>query len=119
MHSVVNESLDALNDPHVVATGLFSYLTQPGMTAMMPIPSIPGAPPLKSGTPRATAPLAGADTDGCWPRTVTVSPRSRICARAVSFRELSHERRLLNSQPLPCPCLRLEIARIMALVQLT
>ena len=29
----------------------------------MPIPSIPGAPPLQSGTPRGTAPVAGADTE--------------------------------------------------------
>jgi crotonobetainyl-CoA:carnitine CoA-transferase CaiB-like acyl-CoA transferase len=63
MHSVVNDSLDALRDPHVQATGLFSYLVQPGLAAPMPIPSIPGAPPLESGTRRGTAPLAGADTD--------------------------------------------------------
>ncbi len=63
MHSVANESLDVLRDPHVEATGLFSHLTQPGMVARMPIPSIPGAPKLQNGTPRATAPLAGADTD--------------------------------------------------------
>jgi crotonobetainyl-CoA:carnitine CoA-transferase CaiB-like acyl-CoA transferase len=63
MHSVANESLDVLRDPHVEATGLFSYLAQPGLAAPMPIPSIPGAPPLESGTPRGTAPLAGADTE--------------------------------------------------------
>ncbi len=63
MHSVVNDSLDALRDPHVQATGLFSYLAQPGLVAPMPIPSIPGAPPPESGTRRGTAPLAGADTD--------------------------------------------------------
>ena len=63
MHSVVNESLDALRDPHVQATGLFSYLEQPGLAAPMPIPSIPGAPALESGTRRGTSPLAGADTD--------------------------------------------------------
>jgi crotonobetainyl-CoA:carnitine CoA-transferase CaiB-like acyl-CoA transferase len=63
MHSIANESLDALRDPHVEATGLFSHLTQPGMIAKMPIPSIPGVPPPRNGTPRATAPLAGADTD--------------------------------------------------------
>jgi crotonobetainyl-CoA:carnitine CoA-transferase CaiB-like acyl-CoA transferase len=62
MHSVINESLDVLRDPHVVATGLFSYLEQPGLDKTMPIPSIPGAPPLHSGTQRATSPLAGADT---------------------------------------------------------
>jgi crotonobetainyl-CoA:carnitine CoA-transferase CaiB-like acyl-CoA transferase len=63
MHSVANESLDMLRDPHVEATGLFSYLAQPGLAARLPIPSIPGAPALQSGTPRATAPLAGADTE--------------------------------------------------------
>jgi len=29
----------------------------------MPIPTIPGTPSLQDGTPRGTAPLAGADTD--------------------------------------------------------
>jgi crotonobetainyl-CoA:carnitine CoA-transferase CaiB-like acyl-CoA transferase len=62
MHSIANASLDMLRDPHVEATGLFSYLAQPGLAAKMPIPSVPGAPPMESGTPRATAPLAGADT---------------------------------------------------------
>ena len=28
-----------------------------------PIPAIPGAPPLESGTPRGIAPLSGADTE--------------------------------------------------------
>ena len=63
MHAVANESLDLLRDPHVEATGLFSYLAQPGLAAALPIPCIPGAPPLRSGTPRATAPLAGGDTE--------------------------------------------------------
>ena len=49
MHSVANQSLDVLNDPHVQATGLFSYLEQPGMDMKMPIPNIPGAPRLESG----------------------------------------------------------------------
>jgi crotonobetainyl-CoA:carnitine CoA-transferase CaiB-like acyl-CoA transferase len=63
MHSVANESLDVLRDPHVEATGLFCELAQPGLAAKMPIPGIPGVPPLENGTPRATAPLAGADTE--------------------------------------------------------
>lgn len=63
MHAVANESMDVLNDPHVTATGLFSHLAQPGLLAKMPIPRIPGAPPIESGTPRGTAPLAGADTE--------------------------------------------------------
>ncbi len=63
MHSVANELLEVLRDPHVEATGLFSYLAQPGLAAKMPIPSIPGVPPLESGTPGGTAPLAGVDTE--------------------------------------------------------
>jgi crotonobetainyl-CoA:carnitine CoA-transferase CaiB-like acyl-CoA transferase len=63
MHSVANESLDMLRDPHVEETGLFSYLAQPGLVKQMPIPSIPGAPPLESGTPRGTVPPAGFDTE--------------------------------------------------------
>ena len=63
MHSVANESLDMLRDPHVQATGLFSYLAQPGLATKMPIPSITGIQPPQSGTPRGTAPLAGGDTE--------------------------------------------------------
>ncbi len=63
MHALANESTDLLRDPHVQATGLFSYLQQPGLAIPMPIPSIPGAPALQSGTRPGTAPLAGADTD--------------------------------------------------------
>ncbi len=63
MHSVAHASLDVLRDPHVEATGLYSYLAQPGLPGKMPIPSIPGARPLVDGTPLGTAPLAGADTE--------------------------------------------------------
>jgi crotonobetainyl-CoA:carnitine CoA-transferase CaiB-like acyl-CoA transferase len=63
MHAPAHESLDMLRDPHVQATGLFTYLKQPGLERPMPIPGIPGAPPLENDTPRATAPLAGADTE--------------------------------------------------------
>jgi crotonobetainyl-CoA:carnitine CoA-transferase CaiB-like acyl-CoA transferase len=63
MHSVANESLDVLRDPHVEETGLFSYLAQPGLVQKMPIPSIPGAPRLESGTPRGTVSPAGFDTE--------------------------------------------------------
>ena len=63
MHSVTNESLEMLGDPHVEATGLFSHLEQPGLAMTLPIPAIPGAPALQSGSRRATAPLAGADTE--------------------------------------------------------
>ena len=63
MHSVANEWRDALADPHVEATGLFSFLAQPGLDRAMPIPRIPGAPAFEAGTARGTAPIAGADTE--------------------------------------------------------
>ncbi len=62
MHAEVNESMAALDHPHIRATEFFSYLAQPGLADPLPIPRLPGAPPLVSGTPRATAPLAGGDT---------------------------------------------------------
>ncbi len=62
LHSVARESLEALHDPHVEATGLFSYLAQPGLVQTLPIPTVPGAPSMVSGTQRGTAPLTGADT---------------------------------------------------------
>jgi crotonobetainyl-CoA:carnitine CoA-transferase CaiB-like acyl-CoA transferase len=62
MHAVVNSSMDFLREPHVEATGLFSYLAQPGLADPVPIPMLPGAPRPESGTQRGTAPLAGADT---------------------------------------------------------
>ncbi len=63
MHSIANASLDALRDPHVEATKLFSYLLQPALAARMPIPSIPGTLLLESGTPRGATSLIGADTE--------------------------------------------------------
>lgn len=63
MHSVAQESLDVLSDQHVMETGLFSYLPQPGLDKPLPIPSIPGVSSPAAGTPRGTAPMAGADTD--------------------------------------------------------
>lgn len=63
MHAITNKSLDVLRDPQVEATGLFSYLAQPGLDVKMPIPTIPGIRPPETGTPRGTAPLAGANTE--------------------------------------------------------
>jgi crotonobetainyl-CoA:carnitine CoA-transferase CaiB-like acyl-CoA transferase len=62
MHSVVNESLDFLREPAVEESSLFSYLAQPGLASKLPIPSIPGAAPIETGTRRGIAPVSGADT---------------------------------------------------------
>lgn len=62
MHSIIHESLDVLSDPHVEASGVFTFLPQAGIRQKLPIPRIPGAPPLQEGTRRATAPVVGGDT---------------------------------------------------------
>lgn len=62
MHSIINDSLDVLGDPHVEEAGLFAVLAQPGIAPKLPIPAIPGTPKLEAGTSRATSPLVGADT---------------------------------------------------------
>jgi crotonobetainyl-CoA:carnitine CoA-transferase CaiB-like acyl-CoA transferase len=55
MHERVNDYVDFLKHPHVQATGLISWLEQPGIGAV-PVPNAPGLTPLVNGTPRATAP---------------------------------------------------------------
>jgi crotonobetainyl-CoA:carnitine CoA-transferase CaiB-like acyl-CoA transferase len=55
MHQKVNTYLEFLEHPQVVATGAVSWVEQPGL-GRLPVPSVPGLPPLVSGTPRAVAP---------------------------------------------------------------
>jgi crotonobetainyl-CoA:carnitine CoA-transferase CaiB-like acyl-CoA transferase len=55
MHERVNDYVDFLTHPHVEATGLISWLEQPGI-GRVPVPNAPGLAPLVDGTPRATAP---------------------------------------------------------------
>ena len=55
MHQRVNTYLEFLDDPHVKATGAVTWIEQPGL-GRLPVPSVPGLPPLISGTPRAVAP---------------------------------------------------------------
>ncbi|MBO0712063.1 MAG: CoA transferase [Acetobacteraceae bacterium] len=62
MHSIINNSLDVLRDPHVEAASLFAFLPQPGIGPKLPIPQIPGTTALEEGTQRATAPALGAHT---------------------------------------------------------
>lgn len=61
MCAPVNDSLTFLREPHVEQVGLFEHLTQPGIDAPVPIPALAGLP-IREGTPRAVAPVAGADT---------------------------------------------------------
>jgi crotonobetainyl-CoA:carnitine CoA-transferase CaiB-like acyl-CoA transferase len=55
MHQKVNTYLEFLEHQHVVATGAVTWIEQPGL-GRLPVPSVPGLPPLVSGTPRAVAP---------------------------------------------------------------
>ncbi len=49
--------------PQTAATGLISWLEQPGGDRPWPVPNPAGAPPLVSGAPEATAPALGQHTE--------------------------------------------------------
>lgn len=51
-----------LAHPHVEATGLLSWLPQPGFDAPIPMPNVPGASRLEPGSARAHAPGLGEHT---------------------------------------------------------
>jgi len=55
MHQRVNTYLEFLDDPRVKATGAVTWIEQPGI-GRVPVPHVPGLPPLRNGTPRAVAP---------------------------------------------------------------
>jgi crotonobetainyl-CoA:carnitine CoA-transferase CaiB-like acyl-CoA transferase len=55
MHQRVNTYLEFLDDPQVKATGAVTWIEQPGI-GRVPVPHVPGLPPLRSGIPRAVAP---------------------------------------------------------------
>ena len=55
MHQRVNTYLEFLDDPHVKATGAVTWIEQPGI-GRVPVPAVPGLPPLVSGSPRAVSP---------------------------------------------------------------
>jgi crotonobetainyl-CoA:carnitine CoA-transferase CaiB-like acyl-CoA transferase len=55
MHQRVNTYLEFLDDPHVKATGAVTWIDQPGI-GRVPVPAVPGLPPLQSGSPRAISP---------------------------------------------------------------
>lgn len=55
MHQRVNTYLEFLEDPHVKAIGAVTWIEQPGV-GRVPVPAVPGLPPLRGGTPLAVAP---------------------------------------------------------------
>jgi len=55
MHQKVNTYLEFLEHPQVKASGAVAWIEQPGI-GRLPVPAVPGLPPLVSGTPRAVAP---------------------------------------------------------------
>jgi crotonobetainyl-CoA:carnitine CoA-transferase CaiB-like acyl-CoA transferase len=55
MHQRVNTYLEFLDDQHVKAIGAVSWIEQPGV-GRVPVPAVPGLPPLRAGSPLAVAP---------------------------------------------------------------
>ena len=62
MNGRVNSYQEFLREEQVAATGIMSWLAQPGVPELVPMPNIPGLPPLESGTKRAHAPVLGENT---------------------------------------------------------
>ncbi len=62
MNYKVNSYEEFLKEEQVVATGIISWLAQPGFKELVPMPNIPGLPPFESGTRRAHAPTLGEHT---------------------------------------------------------
>ena len=62
MNYRVNSYEEFLREEQVAATGIMSWLEQPGFPELVPMPNIPGLPPFESGTKRAHAPTLGQHT---------------------------------------------------------
>jgi crotonobetainyl-CoA:carnitine CoA-transferase CaiB-like acyl-CoA transferase len=62
MNGQVNSYTQFLQEEQVAATGIMAWLQQPGVPDLVPMPNIPGLPPLESGTKRAHAPTVGEHT---------------------------------------------------------
>ncbi|MBN8926549.1 MAG: hypothetical protein BGO51_15855 [Rhodospirillales bacterium 69-11] len=59
MNGKVNTYEEFLKEEQVAATGIISWLDQPGVPEKVPMPNIPGLPAFESGTKRAHAPTVG------------------------------------------------------------
>ena len=62
MNGKVNTYSEFLAEEQVVASGIISWLTQPGVGELVPMPNIPGLPAFEAGTRRAHAPALGEHT---------------------------------------------------------
>jgi crotonobetainyl-CoA:carnitine CoA-transferase CaiB-like acyl-CoA transferase len=62
MNGRVNSYEEFLKEEQVAATGIMSWLDQPGVPEPVPMPNIPGLPPFISGSKRAHAPTLGEHT---------------------------------------------------------
>ena len=62
MHERLNTYADFLAHEHTKATGIIAWLSQPGVPQKVPVPNVPGTPPLVDGTARAHAPTLGEHT---------------------------------------------------------
>jgi len=62
MNYRVNTYEEFLKEAQVAATGIISWLNQPGVAEPVPMPNIPGLPPFENGTMRAHAPTLGEHT---------------------------------------------------------
>ena len=62
MNGKVNSYPEFLQEEQVTASGIISWLTQPGVAELVPMPNIPGLPKFEDGTRRAHAPSLGEHT---------------------------------------------------------
>jgi crotonobetainyl-CoA:carnitine CoA-transferase CaiB-like acyl-CoA transferase len=62
MNGRVNSYEEFLQEEQVAATGIMSWLAQPGVPELVPMPNIPGLPAFETGTKRAHAPALGEHT---------------------------------------------------------
>lgn len=62
MNGKVNTYREFLREEQLAASGIMAWLDQPGVPEPVPMPNIPGLPPLESGTRRAHAPCLGEHT---------------------------------------------------------
>jgi crotonobetainyl-CoA:carnitine CoA-transferase CaiB-like acyl-CoA transferase len=62
MNYRVNSYEEFLREEQVAATGIISWLDQPGFPEPVPMPNIPGLPSFENGTKRAHAPRLGEHT---------------------------------------------------------
>ena len=62
MNGKVNTYSEFLREEQVIASDIISWLNQPGVPELVPMPNIPGLPNFENGTKRAHAPALGEHT---------------------------------------------------------